>query len=67
MYVDKKLLAVSIVAGAALLAGCSSDSDDDDRSLTSNGGIEDGPVTSNNPGVPNITALALILTNLLSQ
>jgi len=34
MYADKRLIAVPVVAGAALLAGCSSDSDDDGFELS---------------------------------
>jgi hypothetical protein len=46
MNADKKLIAVSIVAGAALLAGCSNDSD------------EDGPDLSNTPALSSDSATA---------
>ena len=36
MYANKRLIAVSIVASAALLAGCSDNSDDDELDLTNN-------------------------------
>ena len=46
MYANKRLIAVSIVASAALLAGCSDNSDDDDLDLTNNPELTNDPTTA---------------------